>query len=121
MILNGGVYQGKRYLSEAAVKQMTSKQTGDLLSRGKGEGGYGFGWFTSRKLHGPDDPRSVGPCGHGGAYATNMWIDPPHGLVTVYMVQHAGYPRQGRPEVQPTFQKAAAERPLQSSRLQHGR
>ena len=30
MILNGGVLDGKRYLSEAAVQQMTRKQTGDL-------------------------------------------------------------------------------------------
>ena len=29
MVLNGGIFEGKRYLSEAAVKQMTSKQTGD--------------------------------------------------------------------------------------------
>ena len=29
MVLNGGTFDGKRYLSEAAVKQMTSKQTGD--------------------------------------------------------------------------------------------
>ena len=31
MVLNGGVFDGKRYLSEAAVKQMTSKQTGDAV------------------------------------------------------------------------------------------
>ena len=30
MILNGGVFDGKRYLSEAAVTEMTSKQTGRL-------------------------------------------------------------------------------------------
>ena len=38
MILNGGDFEGKRYLSEAAVKEMTSKQTGDAL-----KDGYGFG------------------------------------------------------------------------------
>ena len=32
MILNGGTLDGKRYLSEAAVKQMTSRQTPDALT-----------------------------------------------------------------------------------------
>jgi len=59
MILNDGVFQGKRILSSAAVRQMTSKQTGDLI---KTE--YGFGWETGG-----------GMFGHGGAYATNMTID----------------------------------------------
>jgi len=107
MILNSGVYQGKRYLSEAAIQQMTSTQTGNLLNQGHGEGGYGLGWSTSRKLHGAGDSAPVGPCGHGGAYSTNMWIDPSRGLVTVYMVQHAGYPGKDGPRIQPTFQKAA--------------
>ena len=106
MILGGGVYHGKRYLSASAVRQMTSTQTGDLLGRGPNEGGYGLGWSTSRKMHGPGDPVPVGPCGHGGAYATNLWIDPPRGLVMVYMVQHAGYPGKDGPRVLPTFQKA---------------
>ena len=60
MILNGGVFDGKRYLSEAAVKQMTSKQTGKRL-----KDSYGLGWSTGD-----------GRLGHGGAYSTNMTIDP---------------------------------------------
>jgi CubicO group peptidase (beta-lactamase class C family) len=74
---------------------------------GQGEGGYGLGWSTSRKLHGPSDPAPVGPCGHGGAYSTNLSIDPARGMVTVYMVQHAGYPGKDGPRIQPAFQKAA--------------
>ncbi len=35
MILSGGVYHGKRYVSAAAIQQMTSTQTGDLLGRGR--------------------------------------------------------------------------------------
>ena len=79
MILNGGVLDGKRYLSEAAVKQMTSKQTPDALTEN-----YGLGWSTGN-----------GEFGHGGAYATNMTIDPQHGLVFIWMVQHAGFPGDG--------------------------
>jgi CubicO group peptidase (beta-lactamase class C family) len=38
MVLGGGVYQGKRILSEEAVKQMTSNQTGDAVKESYGLG-----------------------------------------------------------------------------------
>jgi CubicO group peptidase (beta-lactamase class C family) len=79
MILNGGVLNGKRYLSEAAVKQMTTRQTPAALTTS-----YGFGWTVGK-----------GEFGHGGAYATNMTIDTQHGLVLIWMVQHAGFPGNG--------------------------
>jgi CubicO group peptidase (beta-lactamase class C family) len=79
MILGRGVFEGTRYLSEASVAQMTSKQTGDQL-----KDGYGLGWSTGG-----------GHFGHGGAYSTSMMINPERGLITVFMVQHAGFPRDG--------------------------
>ena len=95
MLLNGGTFNGRRYLSEAAVRRMTSTQTGDLQNKGKGENGYGFGLSTTRKAEGDTGPAPAGACGHGGAYATDLWIDPEKGLVYVYMVQHAGFPADG--------------------------
>jgi CubicO group peptidase (beta-lactamase class C family) len=79
MILKGGVFDGKRYLSETAVAQMTRKQTGDAI-----KDGYGLGWSTGGSTF-----------GHGGAYATGMTIDRKRGLITVFMVQHAGFPKDG--------------------------
>ncbi len=108
MILNGGQLDGKRYLSEAAVREMTSTQTGDLLNGGKGENGYGLGWSTTKKSKGEAGPVIPGPCGHGGAYATNMGIDPGKKLVTVWMVQHAGFPLDGN-KAQGAFHQAAQE------------
>jgi CubicO group peptidase (beta-lactamase class C family) len=107
MILNGGVHEGKRLVSEAAVREMTSTQTGDLNNKGKGEAGYGLGFTTSRKSRGGSGRVIPGPCGHGGAYATNLGIDPDHQLVTVYMVQHAGYPGRDGEKIHPAFVKAA--------------
>jgi CubicO group peptidase (beta-lactamase class C family) len=92
MVLNGGTFEGKRYLSEAAVAQMTSKQTGDAVKEG-----YGFGWSTNGSTF-----------GHGGAYATNMTIDAKRGLILVWMVQHAGFPGDGG-KSQAAFVKAAQE------------
>jgi len=79
MVLNGGEFGGKRLLSEAAVRQMTTKQTGENL-----KDGYGLGWSTGG-----------GSFGHGGAFATNMSIDPKRGLITVFLVQHSGFPGDG--------------------------
>jgi len=90
MVLNGGEFEGRRYVSEAAVKQMTSKQTAEAL-----KDGYGLGWSTGG-----------GNFGHGGAFATNMNIDSGRGLITVYMVQHAGFPGDGG-KAQGAFRQAA--------------
>jgi len=92
MVLRGGELDGRRYLSESAVAQMTSKQTGDSI-----KDGYGLGWSTGG-----------GSFGHGGAYSTNMTIDAKRGRITVYMVQHAGFPGNGG-EALGAFRKAADE------------
>jgi CubicO group peptidase (beta-lactamase class C family) len=109
MILQGGVYEGKRYVTEKAVRAMTSTQTRKLLDKGKGEHGYGLGWFTSKPSRGEDGPVIPGPCGHGGAYATDMMIDPQRQLITVFMVQHAGYPGVDGGKILGDFKDAALE------------
>jgi CubicO group peptidase (beta-lactamase class C family) len=109
MILRGGEREGRRYLSEKAVHEMTSTQTRALLNQGKGEHGYGLGWSTSRM--GAGDSRTVvpGTAGHGGAYATNMEIDPEHDLITVYMVQHAGFPEDVGGKILGDFKRTAID------------
>ena len=107
MILNGGVADGKRILSESAVRQMTSTQTGDLISKGKGEHGYGLGLSTSRKSRGDDGPVIPGPCNHGGAYDTHLDIDPGRKLVCVYMVQRSGYKGEEKGAIYPALMTGA--------------
>ena len=107
MILAGGSFEGRRFVSENAVREMTSTQTGNLHNGGHGEAGYGLGWMTTRKLPPADGPVIPGDCGHGGAYATNMSIFPDRHTVTVFMVQHAGWPNNLGGEVANAFHKAA--------------
>ena len=85
MILNGGVSGGKRYLSETAVKEMTTRQTGPHIKQS-----YGLGWATGG-----------GTYGHGGAYTTNMTIDPKSGLITIFLVQHAAFAGDGAKSLSP--------------------
>jgi len=100
MMLGGGVWNGKRYLSAAAVEEATSNQIGDLPP------GYGYGWRVIAKAAG--DGRSAGSFGHGGAYETVMWVEPKRKLVMVLMRQHSGpflVPEGNK--IEPTFLKAA--------------
>ncbi len=92
MILNEGVFEGKRYLSRAAVAELTRKQTPEPLKEG-----YGLGWATGG-----------GSFGHGGAYSTGMSVERDHGLIYVFMVQHAGFPGNGGTSYE-AFRKAATE------------
>lgn len=92
MILNAGTLDGNRYLSETAVKQMTTRQTGEGIPES-----YGLGWATGD-----------GSYGHGGAMSTNMAIDARRGLITIWMVQHNGFPKDGD-QAQAAFRKVAEQ------------
>ena len=90
MILNNGEFRGKRYLSENAIKEMATRQTGDWI-----KDSYSLGWSVGD-----------GWLGHGGALATNMTVDYKRGIATVWLVQHAGYPQAGD-KAQGVFVEAA--------------
>lgn len=90
MFLNNGEHEGKRYLQPASVTEMTAGQRyeGTALP-------VGLGWFGDHDSY-----------FHGGAMATNMTINPKHGKVLVYMVQHASFPGDGNRSFD-LFQQAA--------------
>lgn len=92
MVLNGGTANGKRLLSEAAIKEMSRRQTPESVKEN-----YGLGWAINADTF-----------YHSGAMATNMTIDPKLGLITIFMVQHAGFPGKGG-NCQGAFRKAAIE------------
>ncbi len=92
MLLGGGQLDGTRLLSEAAVKQMTSRQTPPGLNDS-----YGFGIAAGGNWY-----------GHGGAFSTNTWADTERGLIFVWLVQHAAFPGEGG-KAQDVFKKAALD------------
>jgi CubicO group peptidase (beta-lactamase class C family) len=93
MLLNGGELNGRRYLSEAAFKELTKRQTPESVADSYGFGlAVGSDWF-----------------GHGGAFATNMETRPAKGLVLIWMVQHSGFPGEGA-KAQGVFKNWALER-----------
>lgn len=99
MILQKGEYFGEydgedyyeRLLSEAAVIEMTRRQTGPSIQES-----YGLGWAVESQGF-----------GHGGALSTNMTILPQEGLIMIFLVQHAGYPGADGDKIYPAFRNAA--------------
>ncbi len=89
MMLNHGVYQGRRYLSKVSVDMMTQVHTGDLKAGHMPGTAFGLTWEVVRDPIGLATLLSKGTFGHGGAFGTHGWIDRDKDLVGVYMVQRA--------------------------------
>ncbi|HSU67688.1 MAG TPA: serine hydrolase domain-containing protein, partial [Tepidisphaeraceae bacterium] len=105
MLLNGGVHHGKRLLSQAAVKQMTSDQTSPIPVNPSEA--YGQGWSVKLK---DDEGPAPGSFGHRGARRTCMWIDPKNKLVMILLIERWDMPGPAGKEVYQTFFKAAEEK-----------
>ena len=76
MLLNGGEYEGVRYLSENSVREMTSNQTGDAkLDEKMKHFVWGLTWKVVHAPKGNTTPLSKGSFGKGGAGNT-IWADP---------------------------------------------
>ncbi len=108
MILNGGEYEGKRYLKPESVKLMTTVQTGDLKTGFTAGNGWGLGWCVIRDPNGVTGVLSPGTFGHGGAYGTQAWIDPAKKRIYILMVQRADFPNSDASDVRRAFQEAAS-------------
>lgn len=84
MMLNGGIYNGKRILSRNSVDMMTQNQIGNV-DRGPNEKfGLGFGILTetgSGRLG-----QSTGTYSWGGAFSSTYWIDPKEKIVAQFFL-----------------------------------
>jgi alpha-L-fucosidase 2 len=119
MLLGGGVLDGKRYLSPAAMELLTTVQTGPLpcgffQSADLGNHGDNYGWGIGtcilRTPHeGVAAMLSPGTFGHGGAWGTQAWIDPARGVAYILMVQRSNFPNSDASGVRRAFQQAAVD------------
>jgi len=119
MLLAGGSFEGKQYLSAEAFHLMTTVQTGDLptgffQSAEFGKYGTNYGWGIGtcilREPHpGVAAMLSPGTFGHGGAWGTQAWIDPVRGAAYILMIQRTDLPNSDASEVRSAFQQAASK------------
>ncbi len=85
MMLNGGEWNGKRYLSPKTVEIMTLDQAEGLFQDpGKG---FGLGFAVVEDLAAAKSLGSEGTFYWSGAYCTYFFIDPEEKMVAVFMTQ----------------------------------
>jgi CubicO group peptidase (beta-lactamase class C family) len=109
MILRSGEFDGKRYLTPESVKQMTTVQSGDLVTGFTPGNAWGLGWSIVREPQGVSEALSPGSFGHGGVFGTQAWIDPAKNRIYILMVQRANFPNSDDSLVRRAFQNAAAK------------
>jgi CubicO group peptidase (beta-lactamase class C family) len=118
MLLNGGRFEGRQFLTPAAMEFLMTPQTGELptgffQNEAMGNRGANYGWgIATCILRTPHDGvaamLSPGTFGHGGAWGTQAWIDPVKGVGYVLMVQRSNFPNSDASDVRREFQQAAA-------------
>jgi CubicO group peptidase (beta-lactamase class C family) len=86
MLLNGGVYNGKRFLSPHTINLMTKNQINDFVMWSNTDFskrfGLGFGVFTQSENN---LPVGEGTYYWAGMFASHFWIDPKNKIVAVFM------------------------------------
>ncbi len=119
MLLGGGSFEGKRYLSAQAMKLLQTVQTGDLRtgffqSPASGDRGANYGWGIGTCVLRAPHPGvaamlSAGTFGHGGAWGTQAWMDPARGVAFILMIERSDIGNSDGSEVRRAFQQAAVE------------
>jgi CubicO group peptidase (beta-lactamase class C family) len=90
MMLDGGVYEGHRYLSPFSVRLMTEPQTTGIDRVGWMRGSdYGLAWEIVTDPLGELAGHTEGTFGHGGAFGTQGWIDPNNKLISILLIQRS--------------------------------
>lgn len=102
MLLNGGELEGKRIVSAATVREMSTNQIGDLkvekqpainpavsssFPAGAGTDVWGFGFQIARPAKPDPGKRSAGSLSWSGVMNTFFWIDPERRLAAVLLMQ----------------------------------
>jgi CubicO group peptidase (beta-lactamase class C family) len=92
MLLGGGQLDGRRYLSEATVKEMTRDQLGPQIVRTAlylpgADYGFGLGFAVRTKPAEPGRDSALGEYYWGGAGGSKFWADPANELLVVFMMQ----------------------------------
>ena len=83
MLLDGGVYQGKRYLTEETVNLFTSRH---FAKQGNRRAlGFDKQLFTPSKSGQTCPEASQASYGHTGFTGTMLWVDPDYDLVYVFL------------------------------------
>jgi len=87
MMLNGGEFNEKRFLSPKTVELMTKNHLGEVKFPWAEGAGFGLGFYVIEDPGTRGLPESIGEYGWGGAYHSAHWVDPKEQLLVVYLTQ----------------------------------
>ena len=90
VLVEDGKVDGRRILSPAGARAMTTLATGTLTMDGSDGQGYGLGFAVVRGAAGQTTLKPVGTFGHTGAFGTEFWGDRRRGVVAVFLTQALG-------------------------------
>jgi len=92
MLLNGGEYNGTRFLAHNTVRMMTMNQIGDLfVNLGvPTENKFGFGFSLTTKEGSRLGPSQEGTYAWGGVFSTTYWVDPKEDMIVLLYRQMWG-------------------------------
>lgn len=86
MLLNEGVYNGKRILSRNSIRMMTMNQIGEVVYGGNFDK-FGLGFSVISQEGSARTPANAGTFSWGGAFATSYWVDPKEKMVYLFFRQ----------------------------------
>jgi CubicO group peptidase (beta-lactamase class C family) len=90
MYLNGGEYNGKRFLSRTTIQTIMADQTGNLWSE-NGENYYGLAFsVVTKKGQDNGGVGCAGTFGWGGHFSTEYFADPKEKTIGIFMKQTQG-------------------------------
>lgn len=106
MLLDDGLFEGKRYLSAESARQMRTIQTGDF------ETGLGYAWAVGcnvvRTPKGHTLALEAGAFGHAGGFGTLAWIEPKSRSIYLLMVQRTKFDNSETQRLRGDFQSAVS-------------
>jgi CubicO group peptidase (beta-lactamase class C family) len=93
MLLNGGEYNGIRFMSGNTMRLMTMNQIGDLtvnIGEGAGMNKWGLTFSIETEQGSKYTPSQAGSYGWGGVFSTAYWVDPKEDMFVLLYEQMWG-------------------------------
>jgi len=87
MMLNGGIYNGMRIVSDSTVRLFTQRAAGSRA----------LGWEMAEGRHGAGEYLSPSAYGHTGFTGTSIWIDPQRDMFVILLTNRVHAARARRP------------------------
>lgn len=87
MMLNGGVYNGVRIVSDSTLRLFTQRAAGSRA----------LGWEMAEGRHGAGEYLSPAAYGHVGFTGTSIWIDPQRDMFVILLTNRVHAARARRP------------------------